>query len=120
MKSILDKNQIKVSMLQVPATGIIPDKAVVKSVRVSYSLDGEGKRTDKVSAIRYDCVNSTDFSTFTIKVESTKAVLTQENIEESEVPLYISIPVEQVVIKPYAIEYGIAKVSIVAPYVKAV
>lgn len=118
MQVIIDNNQIKVAALQVSANGIIPDVAVVKNVRISNVTDADGKKTEKVEAIRYDCINPDNFSSFTIKVESTRPVVTKEILEGSEEPVYISIPVAEVVIRPYAIEYGKAKVSIVAPYVK--
>lgn len=118
MKVVIDNNVIKASELEISAVGIIPDVAVLKNVRVSNVMDAEGKKTDKVEAVRYDCVNPENFSTFTIKVETTRPVVTKEILEASEEPIYISIPVEEVVIRPYEISYGNAKVSIVAPYVK--
>ena len=71
-----------------------------------------------VEAVRYDCVNPDNFSTFTLKVESPRPIVTKEILEASEEPVYISIPVSEVVIRSYSIEYGNAKVSIIAPYVK--
>lgn len=118
MQIVLDNNQMKAAALQVSAIGIIPELAVVKDVRVSYVLDSEGKKTEKVDVIRYDCVNTDNFSTFTLKVETTHPIVTKEILEASEEPVYISIPVSEVVIRPYSIEYGNAKVSIIAPYVK--
>lgn len=118
MKVVVDNNVMRASELEVSAVGIIPEVAVVRNVRISNVLDAEGKKTDKVEAVRYDCVNPDNFSTFTIKVETTRPVVTKEILEASEEPIYISIPVEEVVIRPYEISYGNAKVSIVAPYVK--
>lgn len=118
MKYVLDNNLIKASALQVSAVGIIPEVAVVRNVRLSYVMDTDGKKTEKVEAVRYDCVNPDNFTTFTIKVESTRPVVTKESLDASEEPVYVSIPVEEVRIRPYAIEYGKAKVTIVAPYVK--
>lgn len=118
MKVILDNNNMKASELEVSAVGIIPEIAVVKNVRVSNVLDAEGKKTDKVEAVRYVCVNPDNFSMFTLKVETTRPVVTKEILEASEEPVYIMIPVSEVVIRPYAIEYGNAKVSVIAPYVK--
>lgn len=118
MKVVLNNNTIKASELEVSAEGIIPEVAVVRNVRLSYVMDAEGKKTDKVEAVRYDCVNPDNFSSFTLKVETTRPVVTKEILEASEEPIYISIPVEEVVIRPYEISYGNAKVSIVAPYVK--
>ena len=118
MKVVVDKNVMRASELEVSAVGIIPEVAVVRNVRISNVLDAEGKKTDKVEAVRYDCVNPDNFSSFTLKVETTRPVVTKEILEASEEPIYISIPVEEVAIRPYEISYGNAKVSIVAPYVK--
>ena len=118
MRVVIDNNVMKASELEVTAVGKISDIAVLKNVRVSNVMDAEGKKTDKVEAVRYDCVNPENFSTFTIKVETTRPVVTKEILEASEQPIYISIPVEEVVIRTYEISYGNAKVSIVAPYVK--
>ena len=118
MKAILDNNQMKVRALEVPASGIIPELAVVKNVRISNALDAEGKKAEKVDVVRYDCVNPDNFSVFTLKVESTRPVVTKEILEASEEAVYIEIPVSETVIRPYEIVYGTAKVSIVAPYVK--
>lgn len=120
MKYVLDNNLMKASALQVSAVGIIPEIVVVRNVRLSYAMDTEGNKTDKVEAVRYDCVNPDNFTTFTIKVVTDCPVVTKEILDASEEPVFISIPVEDVVIRPYAIEYGNAKVTIVAPYVKLV
>ena len=120
MKTVIENNVMKVSELEIPAVGIIPDVAVVKNVRISNVLDAEGQKTDKVEAVRYDCVNPDNFSTFTLKVETKRPVVTKEILEASEEPVFISIPVEEVVIRPYAIEFGNAKVTILAPSVKLV
>lgn len=118
MKVVIDNNVMKVSELEISAVGIIPEVAVIRNVRISNVLDDEGKKTDKIEAVRYDCVNPDNFSTFTIKVETTRSVVTKETLDASEEPIYIFIPVEEVTIRPYEISYGNAKVSIVAPYVK--
>ena len=118
MKVLIDNNRMKASELQVPALGIIPDLAIVKNVRISNVLDSEGKKTEKIEAVRYDCVNPENFSILTLKVETTRPVVTKEILEAAEEMIYISIPVDEVIIRPYSIEYGNAKVSIIAPYVK--
>lgn len=118
MKAGIDNNMMKASELEISALGIIPEVAVVKNVRISYVMDAEGKKTEMVDAVRYDCVNPDNFSTFTLKVKTTRPIVTKEILEISEEPVYITIPVSEVVIRPYEISYGKAKVSIIAPYVK--
>lgn len=120
MKSIISNNKMSTSNIQIPAIGLIAERVVVRNVTPVFKTDSEGKRTDIVEAIRYDCVNPNDYSTFTLKTLSIKPIITVEELELSETPVFISIPVNEVVIKPYKIEYGIATVSIIAPYVKLV
>lgn len=117
MKAIIDNNVVKASLLQVSADGILPDVAVLRSIRISYATDAEGKKTNKVDAVRYNCINPTDFSSFTIKVVEGKPLMTNEELEESEEPVYIAIPIDKVIIRPYEITYGVAKVTILSPYV---
>ena len=120
MQFVINDNVMRVSELKVSAVGIIPDVAVVKNVRISNALDAEGKKTDKVEVVRYDCVNPVDYSSFTIKVETDCPVITQEMLEATEELVFISIPVDEVEIRPYEINFGRVKVSIVAPFVKLV
>ena len=118
MKNIINNNKMSTSDIQISAMGLIAEIVAVRDVKPIFKSDSDGKRTDIVEAIRYDCINPNDFSTFTLKTLSIKPVITAEELEMSETPVYISIPVNDVVIKPYKIEYGVATVSIIAPYVK--
>ena len=112
MITLIENNTIKASKLIIPAAGIIPEIVVV--------CDREGKKTDIVEAVRYDCVNPDDFSRFTIKVEAKDPILTKAILNKAEEPVYISIPIEETFLRPYEISYGKAKVSIIAPYVTIV
>lgn len=118
MKTIVDNNTMKSSDLEVSGVGIIPEVAVVKEVRISNIMDADGKRTDAVDCIKYVCVNPDNFSSFVLKVNATRPIVTNEAIENSEKPIFVSIPVSEVVIRPYEIAYGRAKVTISSPFVK--
>ena len=83
MKVVIDNNVMKASELEISAVGIIPEVAVIRNVRISNTLDDEGKKTEKIEAVRYDCVNPDNFSTFTIKVETTRPVVTKEILDAS-------------------------------------
>ena len=120
MRIIMNNNQIKAKDIEIKAEGTIDEIAVVRDVRISYKLNNEGKRTEKIDSVRYDCINPATFSSFTIKVPSANPIVTKEEIEVSQNAVYVKIPVDNVVIRPYAIEYGIAKVTITAPYVNLV
>lgn len=118
MKALIENNEIAVANLEVSAIGKISDLLVVRRVRPTYKKDDPGKMTDLIESVRYDCVDPDNFATLTIKVIATSPVITNELIENSDEPVYISVPVDQTVIRPYEISYGKAKVSIVAPSVK--
>lgn len=120
MKKIIDNNRISTADILISAEGILPEIAVLKTVRPAYLLDSEGKRTDKVDFIRYECANPTDFSSFTLKVLSTKQIITAEELEDATEVVYVKIPLNEVIIKPYKIEYGIAAVSIIVPRIQLV
>lgn len=118
MKHLISNNIMTASQFNLPAVGIIPQLAVLRDVKLSYATDAEGKRTDSVNSIRYDCVDPERFSTFTIKVETSKPVISAEELENSENMVVLELPVDEMIIKPYELAFGKAKVSIVAPYVK--
>lgn len=118
MTNRIDNNTILASQMEMSAKGVLSDVVVVRNIRESYVLDANGKRTDQIDCIRYDCVDPNTFDTFTAKVLTSKPVISKEALEASDVPVYIEIPVEETIIRPYSIEYGRVKVSIIAPYVK--
>lgn len=118
MRIVINENQIKSSEIKIPAEGLIPEVAAVRAIRPVYATDASGNRSDTVIGIRYSCVDPDTFSTFTLKTETVKPVISPEELAESESPVFISIPVEEVEIHPYAIEYGTAKLSITVPFVR--
>lgn len=120
MKVMIENNIMKANEFVISAKGILPEIAVLKNVRLNYKMDAEGKKTDLIECVRYDCIDPDNFSTFSLKCESNRAVVTQEILESTEEPIFIRIPVEQTCIRPYEISYGKAKVTIVAPDVKLV
>lgn len=118
MKTFIENNEMAVADLEILAKGKISEILVVRKVRLSYLKDGDGKITDKIENIRYDCVDPETFATITLKVFSTHPVVTNEIIEASDEPIYITVPVEETVIRPYDIKFGKAKVSVIVPFVK--
>lgn len=119
MRAVLTDNKVKVNDLQISAQGLIPPKAVLRGVRVSYPTDTEGKRTSETpESIRYDLINPVSYDTFTVKVEGGRPVITQEDLEAKDTQVFIELPLDEVSVKPYKVEYGIAYLSITAPAVK--
>lgn len=118
MKLKINNNIMDASAFIISGYGIISPTVVLRNVSLSYETDVDGKRTDKVVAVRYECVDTETFSTFTVKVNGNKPVISSQELEASENLILLEFPVDEVEIRPYAIEYGKVKVSIVAPYVK--
>lgn len=111
-------NTLSALVFEIPASKYLPEIAVIRDVRLSKVKDANGKITDKVDCTRYDCINPDTYEMFTIKVPGAEPVITKEDLESSTAPIFIEIPVEETIIRPYSIEYGRVKVSIIAPYVK--
>lgn len=119
MKAVLTDNKVKVNDLQISAEGLLPQKAILRGVRVSYPTDAEGKRTsESPESIRYDLINPSTFDTFTVKVEGGRPVISQEELEAKETQVFIELPLDEVSVKPYKVEYGTAYLTITAPAVK--
>ena len=119
MRAILTDNKVKVNDLQINVEGLIPQKAILRAVRVSYPTDAEGKRTSEVpDSIRYDLITPSTFDTLTVKVEGGRPVITQEELEAKDTQVFIELPLDEVSVKPYKVEYGTAYLTITAPAVK--
>lgn len=117
MKSFIDNNVMEIADLEVSAEGKISEILVVKKVRPSYMKDAEGKITKNIENIKYDCVDPETFASVTLKVQSTRPIVTNEMIEASESVIYIKVPVSETIIRPYEINFGKAKVTVIVPYV---
>jgi len=117
MKSFIDNNVMEIADLEVSAEGKISEILVVKKVRPSYMKDAEGKITENIENIKYDCVDPETFASVTLKVQSTRPIVTNEMIEASESVIYIKVPVSETIIRPYEINFGKAKVTVIVPYV---
>ena len=117
---MIDNNEMKANLLAMVATNFISSELVVSDISYQYKTDKDGNRTDVIEYVKYSCVDTKTFSCIKLKVETNKPVISKEDIENSEMPIFIRIPVDDTLIKPYAIEYGKAKVSIIAPYVELV
>lgn len=106
MKSFIENNEMEVADLEVSAKGKISEILVVKKVRPSYMKDAEGKITENIENVRYDCVDPETFASITLKVQSTRPIVTNEVIEASEGAIYVKVPVAETIIRPYEIKYG--------------
>ena len=119
MLAKIKNNTIKASNITLNPSDYIPPKVVLNDIRVSYKSEN-GKKTDEIETVRYDVINPDTFETFTIKVDGSAPVISPENFDTEEKKIYIEIPVDKVIIKPYKIEYGVVYLSITAPNVKII
>ena len=92
---------------------------VLKEVKPNFEYHNN-KRTDQVQSISYRVVDTISFDTFVVKVKETTPIITQQELEARDMPVYIQFPLENTVVKPYSLEFTTAKVSIVAPYIELI
>lgn len=114
----INNNTIKASEIRLPAKELLPELAVLRDIKFSYKRDANDKLTKDIEFVKYELIDDTNFNIFTIKVKDDKPIIELKEFEKSENPVYIQIPLDETVIKPYALEYGNLKLSITSPYVK--
>ena len=111
-------NTVNASAFTIPASSALSGVAVVKGVKPIYELDSEGKRTENVIAVKYDLIDADNFNSFSVKVAGSKLVITSEELEIAQGLVLVELPVEQMKIRAYAMEYGKAKITLSAPFIK--
>ena len=111
-------NTVNASAFTIPASSALSGVAVVKGVKPIYELDSEGKRTENVIAVKYDLIDADNFNSYSVKVAGSKPVITSEELEIVQGLVLVELPVEQMKIRAYAMEYGKAKITLSAPFIK--
>lgn len=114
----LRDNKISAENIEFALSNILPGrrKLAVTEVRPVPHYDENHKRTDKIEGYRYTVTDMDTLSSFSVRVNSTAPVITPEELEETDERVFIEFPLEETIVKPYRIEYGIATISIIAPY----
>lgn len=119
MRAKLDENKVEAAELVLPlSTFTQTDEYALKNIQENYEYVNN-KKTDTFLSTTLTCIDVETLAILRIKVES-RINLTAKMLEQSEQPVYIKIPIEQTFVRPYAIEYGKAKVTIIAPSVTIV
>ncbi len=119
MKVRIDQNLVDAKALSVPLSTFLKDgEFVLKNIKENYEYVG-GKKTDKFLSTTLTCIDTISFAVLDIKVEKHLGLTAQE-LEQADTPIYVEIPTEETIVRPYSIEYGKAKVSIIAPTVKII
>lgn len=111
-------NTVNASVFTIPASDALSGVAVVKGVKPIYELDSEGKRTENVIAVKYDLIDADNFNSFSVKVAGSKPVITSEELEIAQGLVLVELPVEQMKARAYDMNYGKAKITIAAPFIK--
>lgn len=91
-----------------------------------YVYEGTGankKRTETISHIVYQLTDPKTFQYFQVRVNTTHLVISPDELEQerqSGNPIFVEVPIQETIVKPYDISYGKAKISIQAPSVKLI
>lgn len=80
----------------------------------------DGKPTDDVDGIRYLLTDTKTLTQISVKTLEKKPAITQDEIDNAGCLMYVKLPIEETLIKPYKMEFGKVSVSIIAPSVEVV
>lgn len=113
----LDNNKVKTCVfVKMLSEFTKHDTFVIKSVRVNKVFDKEANKVSDVNeSVTYTVVETETFSSMKVKVTNPVPVITQDELDRSDSPVFITFPLDETKVRPYSIEYGKVKVSIVAP-----
>ena len=119
-KMVLKDNKMQAQNIAFALSNILQQttKLALTGVRPSFHYDENRKRTEIVEGYHYTVTEMETLSSFTVRVNSTTPVITPEELENSGERVFVEFPLDETVVKPYKLEYGMATVSITAPYVK--
>lgn len=110
-------NKCKIANLTFPMSSITETNIFVVSKVSIVKKYLDGKATDEIEGINYTLTDTHTFTQIRVKALTTAPVVTQEELDASDTPIFIEIPLDETFVKPYKIEYGTVSLSIIAPYV---
>ena len=121
IKTQLDNNSIKSEFFTMTLDKFYREDCdfVLKGYKVVHIYEN-GKKTDTVSHILYHLVDTISFQQIYIKVPHSTPIITQSDLDNADMPVFVSIPTKDTVVKPYKIEFGHVKVSITSPSISIV
>lgn len=119
MKFAISKNRIDAKLLEKPLSDFTSNSEfAITGIKDNFAYEN-GEKTDKWTSTTICCVDTFSYATIDVKV-SQHLNLTQDEIDRSESAIYAELPLNETLVRPYAIEYGKAKLSIIAPSVKII
>ena len=95
------------------------DIFALNSVEKRYKYDENRQRTDVIDGIVYT-ITDDRLNRYKVKVPTTVPIIEQQELEESDELIYVRLPIDESIIKPYKIEFGRTYVSISSPYAQRV
>ncbi|MCI8496437.1 MAG: hypothetical protein HFI74_12330 [Lachnospiraceae bacterium] len=121
-KIFIKDNKISAKNLTLRLSNIFEKnpKLALTDVLPCFHYDENRKRTDLVEAFKYMVLDVETFSSFAVRVNSTSPVITPEELAQADSHVFIEFPLSETIVKPFQMEYGVATVSIVAPYAQLV
>ena len=108
----MQNNEVSVHDIVIPAANVIPEIAVVCSVRTSMVKDENGNPTSTPDYHMLSCVNPENYQSFKVKVINRNIPFDAETIENSLEPIYVKFDTDRITIVPYEINFGRVKLSI--------
>jgi len=122
MLAYCDNNELKTSALEQKLSVFFStDTFVVKGIREGRAYDEEQKKyTGPIEYIVYSLVNPESLSSIKVKVPAAHPVISPDELEASDEPVYVRLPLDKTMVRPYEIKYGTAKVSITAPSIEKI
>ena len=116
----LDKNEIPAKDMQKRLSDFFGDDLfVLRGVR-KINRYKNGERTEEVAGYAYDVIDGASYSAFRVKVESSSPAIEPDQFEKSSDTVFVRIPLDKTIVVPYSVEFGRAKVTVVAPFVEVV
>ena len=78
----------------------------VLGTKVNYRYDAENKPTDEIEGVSYRIAVPSLFGQLTLKVLDAKKSLISEKLLAQESEIYITLKTDNVILKPYRIEFN--------------
>ena len=117
-KKFINNNTCRTNVLQKSLDEITEAAAyILKDVRTNYVYENNSP-TNTVDSVSYSVVEPESYSFFTVKVQKTMPLVTQQQIEDSDGNIWVRF--ENATVTPYEVKFGTAKVSIKADDVSIV
>lgn len=111
-------NKCKIADLAFPMSQITETNVFVVTKISAQKKYVDGKPTKEIEGITYTLSDPHTFTQIRVKALTTAPIVTQEELDASDTPIFIELPLDEALVKVYKIEFGTMSLSITTPYVK--